>query len=167
MNTLRNCILFVFLAALSGCGCYSFTGATISPELKTISVQYFPNRALIVNPTFSQTFTEALKDKIRSQTSLKLVNGMGDCNFEGEVKDYSTSPVAITGSNQAAKNRLTVTIHVKFTNSKDSKLDYDTSFTRYEDYDSSLSLDQAEKSILTDIIDQLTEDIFNKAFVNW
>jgi len=146
---------------------YSFSGASISPEVKTVSVQFFPNRASIVNPTLSQDFTDALKDKIKGQTSLIFENDLGDVNFEGEISDYSTQPLSITGEQRAALNRFTITVKVKFSNAIDPDQDFDSSFSRYRDYDSSKDLSDVEQDLITEILKDLTEDIFNKAFVNW
>ena len=91
---------------------YSFTGASISPDIKTVSIQYFPNMARLVNPNLSQVFTESLKEKFLSQTNLSLVNNIGDLNFEGEIVEYYTKPMAIQGDETAALNRLTIKIRV-------------------------------------------------------
>ncbi|HNX43436.1 MAG TPA: LptE family protein [Bacteroidales bacterium] len=152
---------------LSGCGIYSFTGASISPDVKTISVKYFPNNAPLVQPTLSNTFTEALRDKFTNQTNLKLVKSGGDLNIEGEITGYSTEPVAIQGNQQAALQRLKITISVRFTNKMDEKQNFETSFSRYEDYDASYSLSQVESGLIETITDALAQDVFNKAVVNW
>ncbi len=158
------------VVATSFAGCkikYSFTGASISPEVKTVSVQYFQNRASIVNPTLSQEFTDALKDKIKGQTNLSFVNDLGDVNFEGEITDYKTSPMAITGDDRAALNRFTISIRVKYTNSLDVDQDFEKVFSRYQDYDSTHDLSSVEEELIELIINDITEDIFNDAFVNW
>ena len=146
---------------------YSFTGASIAPEVKTVSIQYFPNYAPLIQPTLSQTFTESLKDKFLSETNLILVDKLGDMNFEGAITGYSISPIAIQRNETAALNRLTITINVKFTNSKDEKQDFESAFTRYEDYESSLDLSSVEEDLIKQINNQLVEAIFNKAVVNW
>ncbi len=166
-------IIFVPLFMLALCGCkikYSVSGASISADVKTASVQYFVNRAPLGNPKLAQMLTEKLKDKILSQTSLKLVNGVGDVNLEGTIEGYGTQPMAVQGGNNAtaALNRLTVTVRMKFNNSKDDKFDYDASFSRYKDYDSNWSVQRAEDEYLEkEIVEFLVDDIFNKAFVNW
>jgi len=162
----------LFLAAhiilLNGCKVsYSFSGASISPDVKTISIQYFQNRASLVQPGLSQNLTDALIDKCKSQTNLGFVNGIGDVNFEGEITDYNTRPLTVSADAQAATNRFTITVKVKFTNAIDPDLSYEQSFSRYEDYDSALSLSDVEDSLSEKIIELLIEDIFNKAFVNW
>lgn len=164
----RILILSLFsLCLCSSCGIYSLTGASISPEVKTAQIPYFQNRASVVQPLLSRELTEKLKDRIQSQTNLKLVNESGDVVFEGEITGYTVTPAAITGENVAAKNRLTITVRVKFTNTKESQYDFDTSFSRFADFDSNLSLDAVENDLIRQIGDFLVEDIFNRAFVNW
>jgi len=161
--------LFCFTVLIYG-GCkvsYSFTGASISPDVKTVSVQYFPNRARIINPTMSQEFTDALKDKIRGQTNLVFVNDLGDVNFVGEITDYRTDPVAIAGDDRANLTRFTVTIRVKYSNAIDVEQDFERVFTKYEDFDSSQDFSSVEQSLVEEIIEAITEEIFNAAFVNW
>jgi len=146
---------------------YSFSGVTIPPEIRTCSVQNFPNRAPLVQAQLSQKFADALKDKIQGQTNLMLINGFGDVDFSGEIRNYETRPTAITGEETAALNRLTITVRVKFTNTHDPDQDFDTTFSRYEDYDSSRDLSQIEDELIGLILEVLIEDIFNRAFVNW
>ena len=152
---------------MSGCGVYSFTGASVSPDIKTISIKYFTNLAQLAPPTLSQVFTEAMKDKFISQTNLTMVERNGDLNFEGTITGYSTSPIAIQGNETAAKNRLTITVNVKFTNQKDEKMNFETTFTRYSDFDSNAILSSVETVLIKDINTQLVQDIFNKAIINW
>ncbi len=146
---------------------YSFSGVNISPEVETYSVEYFPNRAPIVQAQLSQLFTDALMDKIQSNTSLNLANEGGDVHFSGEITGYETRPVAITGQETAARTRLTITVRVKYTNEVEPELDYDTSFSRYEEYDSSQNLTDVEGELIELIVEDLIEDIFNRAFVSW
>lgn len=163
-------IIFFFSALtflLSGCGIYSFTGASIPPEAKTVSIKYFPNNASLVEPTLSQIFTDALKDKFVSQTTLILVQKNGDLRIEGEITGYSTKPIAITGDQTAALNRLTITVKVKYVNTFDETKNFESSFNRYEDYPSSKNLSDVQETLITQINEMLIEDIFNKAVVNW
>jgi len=160
-------ILIAGFLGWSGCGIYSFTGASISPDVKTISIKYFPNNALLVQPTLSNTFTETLRDKFTNQTNLKLVNNGGDLNIEGEITGYGSEPVAIQGDQQAALQRLKITISLRFTNKKDEKQNFETSFSRYEDFDASKRLSEVEEGLIGTITDALAQDVFNKAVVNW
>jgi hypothetical protein len=147
---------------------YSFTGASISPDVKTISIQYFGNNAPIVVPTHSRVFTDALKDYFTSQTNLILVDRNGDLNIEGTITDYSLQPIAIQGNETAKQNRLTISVKVKFTNKKNEKQNFENkTFTRYEDYPSSQNLVTVQDQLIKDIDDQLIQDIFNQSVVNW
>jgi hypothetical protein len=166
---IRMVVVAVVLSqALSGCKVsYSFSGVNISPEVLTYEVQYFQNRAPIVQAQLSQVFTEALQDKIQNNTSLDLTTDGGDVQFSGEITNYQTRPTAITRDETAARNRLTITVRVKCTNALEPDLDYDSSFSRYEDYDASQNLTDVENQLIELIVENLVDDIFNKAFVSW
>ena len=148
------------------CGIYSFSGASIPAEAKTVSVDYFPNHAQLITPLLSDNFTNALRDAMNNQTTLDLVESGGDLAFEGEITDYKTMPTAITGQT-AAMNRLTITVKVRFTNRIDDTNDFEQTFSRYEDYPSDQDLNSVQESLTATIVEQLVEDIFNKALVNW
>ena len=157
-----------WLLACIGCKMhYSFTGASVSPDVKTVSIQYFKNNASLAPATMSQSFTEALKDIFVSQTSLALTQKNGDLNFEGEITNYMTAPVAIQSNDQAALNRLTISVNVRFTNAKDEKQNFEAAFSRFADYSSSQSLTSVQSDLIDQINKQLAQDIFNKAMVNW
>ena len=166
MKQLVVILLFV-LFTISSCKInYTFTGASISPEIKTVSIQFFPNQAPLVQPQLSNEFTETLKDKFVRQTSLELVNGIGDLNFEGVITGYDTKPVAIQ-QETAAENRLTITIKVKYTNVLEPEQNFETSFSAYEDYPSSQNLVSVEEDLMATIIEKIVEDVFNKSVANW
>ena len=152
---------------LSSCGIYSFSGASIPAEAKTVSVQYFPNNAQLVNPLLSNTLTNALNDIFVNQTTLQSVAQNGDLALEGEITGYSTSPIAITGNQTAAMNRLTVTVNVRFTNKYDESKSFEQSFSQYQDYPSGQDLSSVQDVLVEEIVNNLCEDIFNKAVVNW
>jgi len=164
-------IILSFIAVfilLTGCKVsYSFSGASISPQIKTLSVQNFLNRAALVQPGLDQRITDELIDKCKAQTSLEVVSNLGDVNFEGEITEYKTNPLTVAADAYAAMNRFSITVRVKFTNSVDTDLSFDQSFTRYEDYDSNLDLSAVEQDLVEKIVELIIEDIFNKAFVNW
>jgi len=161
---LMSCALILF----SSCKIhYSFTGGSVPPEAKTVSVQYFQNNASLAPPTLSQTFTEALRDKLSSQTRLSLINKGGDLSFEGSITGYSTGPIAIQSTDQAALNRLTITVNVKYTCMFDEKKNFEQSFTRYADYTSDQNLASIEDQLTREINEQLVQDILNRALNNW
>lgn len=162
-----RCLLVLLVINISSCGIYSFTGASIHPKAKTISISTFPNLAPMINPTLSQEFTESLQDKFQNQTSLTLVEMNGDYEIEGEIVGYTTTPMAIQGNETAALNRLTITVNVRFTNKFEEKDNFEQRFSRYIDYDSSRNLSEVEQDLVKQINEVLVEDIFNKAVVNW
>lgn len=151
---------------------YSFTGASISPDVKTISIQYFQNFAPLAKPSVGQLFTESLKDVYLSQTNLKLINKGGDLQIEGSITNYVTTPVAIQGTsangiNAAASNRLTMTVNVKFVNLKDERQNFENTFSRFADFPSTSSLAAEEDRLINEINTQLVQDIFNRTVANW
>ncbi len=160
-------MLAISLLGLGGCGVYSFTGASISPDTRTISIQRFPNNALTVEPTLSQKFTDALRDKFSRETTLILVDRNGDLQIEGAITGYRTSPVAIQGNETAALTRLTITVDVTFVNTKDDSKSFSSSFSRFEDYPSTQNLSEVQETLIDVINEILVQDIFDKAVVNW
>lgn len=157
------------MAFLHSCSVnYSFTGASIPPEVKTIRIANFPNNAPLVNPTLSQEFTDALRDKFQSQTSLIVVNEGGDLELEGEIVDYKTQPTAIQGDDRAALNKLTITVKVTFINHFDESQSFkNETFSNFEDYPSEEPLSTIEQELVPTIVENLVQDIFNKTVVNW
>lgn len=162
---LITCLILAIIC--QSCGIYSFSGASIPAEAKTVSVQYFPNHAQLVSPTLSNEFSTALRDAMMNQTPLDMVEDNGDLSFEGEITDYKTTPIAITAGQTAALNRLTITVKVRFSNHLDESKNFESTFSRYEDYPSDQDLNAVQETLSATIIEALVEDIFNKALVNW
>jgi len=160
-------ILVILNCFFSGCGVYSFTGASIPAGAKTVSIAYFTNNAPLIEPTLSQSLTDALRDRFQSQTNLSLVTANGDLQLEGNITDYSTRPVAIQGNETAALNRLSITVKVTFINTIDPTRDFESSFTRFKDYSSSSDLSTVKDDLISQIDEELVDDIFNKSVVNW
>jgi hypothetical protein len=170
MNKLKYIILLIIIFSNIKCTVkYSFTGASIAPEIKTVSVQYFPINTALAPQTLGQDITDALKDKFMNQTRLIVLNKNGDVNFEGEIVSFDIKPTAITAEEQAAQNRLTISVKVKFTNSIEPEKDFEKTFSRYDDFASNRNLDDVinDKEFMKGIINQIIQDIFNEAFVNW
>lgn len=160
--------LLLFMAASCGVKVgYSFTGASIPVEAKTISIATFQNRASLVQPGLNQRVTDALIDLCRAQTNLGIVSSGGDLSFEGDITDYKTQPLTVGGDEQAAMNRFSISLRVKYVNTFNADNSYEQTFTRYQDYDSSLDLSAVEATLVEEIVKMLIEDVFNRAFVNW
>ena len=146
---------------------YNFTGSKPMVLEKTFTVYYFPNRARLVNPTLSQAFTEDLKEKLQRQTSLDELSDSGDIEFEGQITGYEVRPMSIQKDDQAAQNRLTITVKVKYTNNKVPDDNFERSFSAFEDFSSTLSLSSIEADLVPEIIKKLHDDIFNATIANW
>ena len=172
MNT-RNylsILLSIFLSILIFNACkvgYSFTGASIAPNVKTFTVSYFPNRARLVNPNLSQQFIDILQEKLVRQTSLNQITDGGDLEYSGQINDYDVRPMNIMEGDIAAQNRLTIGVRVKFTNNKDHQQDWEKTFSAYEDFDSNKSLSDIEGDLVPLIAKKLADDIFNASVANW
>jgi hypothetical protein len=150
------------------CSVYTFSGASIPDEMKTISVQFFENNAALVVPYLSQEFTESLKERIRNQSRLSIVRSDADANFEGRITDYSVRPVAIQGNERAGLNRITVSVQVKYTNSLNPELNFEEPFQAYQEFSLNQGPLQSQEQRLIELINrQLSELIFNRAFANW
>ena len=161
--------LLVSCLLLWGCtGGYSFTGASIPPGAKTISIATFPNYATSVNPQLSQKLTDELMQMFSSQTQLDVMStGEGDLHLEGEIVGYDTRAAALSSSDEVSMNRLTVTIKVRFTNALDPEADFEQQFSRYRDFAASIDFSSVESGLVDEIVTELCEDVFNKAVVNW
>lgn len=160
-------LMLVMTVGFSGCGVYSFTGASIPPEAKTVSVKYFPNKAQLVVALISPTFTEALQDQFVNQTNLEMVERHGDLALEGEIVEYTTRPVAIQGDQTAALNRLTIAVNVRFVNKYEPDKDFEQKFSQFLDYDSEEDLNSIQGDLIISLSEMLATDIFNKAVINW
>ena len=171
MNMKRFLIVLSLLVAAVFAGCsivsYSFSGTSIKPDVKTVTINYFEYKALKVNPNLSNDLTEAMRDKFRKLTKLEQVEMDGDLELQGEVTGHEVRAAAVTANEVAAQNRLTVTVKLKFTNRKYPEDDFEKSFSAYSDYDSTNSLDAVESTLCQEIIDKLVEDMFNASVAQW
>lgn len=164
----RFLILVISVLLVNGCGIYSFSGTSIQPDVKTITINFFEYKALTVNPTLSNDLTEAIRTQFRRMTKLEQVDYDGDLEITGEITGYDVRAAAITADEIAAQNRLTVTIKVSFANRKYPEDDFESkNFSQYADYDSNNSLDAVQAALCKDIVDKLVEDIFNATVAQW
>jgi hypothetical protein len=138
--------------------------------MKTINIEYFENNAPLVVSYLSQQFTESLKDRVRSTTSLSIVQGEANGRMSGTITGYSIEPVSIQATNNnvapiAGAERLTITVNVTYTNTVDKKQNFTRSFSEHQDFTGDIA--NQEQKLITVINKQLTDDIFNAAFANW
>lgn len=158
-------IIILSLLAFSCKVKYSFSGANTG-VLETVSVDFFQNRTALAPPQLGQYITEEFRDLCERQTNLSLISGTGDAHFEGEIMVYSTRAMAISGD-QAALTRFTIGVKVTYTNNLDPDLSFDQTFSQYRDYESSQQFESVKSELTDAIIEEINEDIFNNAFVNW
>jgi hypothetical protein len=163
---LRSFAFYLLLFALTGCGVYSFTGATI--EGKTMNMHVLENRARNVVPSLSPTLTSKIKSRILSQTGLSPVNTeTADYDMTGKITGYEVTISGVQNTQQASQNRLTISVEITFKNRKNPKGDFVQTFSRFADFPASQTLQAVESQLIETIGNQLADDIFNKAFVNW
>lgn len=167
MRILRIILPTLLLTATVSCGIYSFSGTSIQPDVKSLSVEYFENKALKVNPSLSSSLSDALIEKYRKLTPLDILSEMGDMNVAGEIINYDTKPMAVTKDEQASQNRLTIVVKIYFTNKLHPEEDFEKTFSAYADYDANEMLDAVEETLCEEIIEKLVEDIFNATVANW
>ena len=168
MKSVQFLVLTGLLFVITQCTVqYSMGGANIQPDVKTITVQDFPNRAPSGPANMGQFFTNELKDKFLSQTNLTFVNDRGDLTFSGGITEFETRPVSVGGDQTANQTRLTIRVHVKFTNRKYPENSFETDFSQYEDFNATQSLSEVETQLVQNISEKLIDDIFRRAVVNW
>jgi hypothetical protein len=160
-------VLFV-ISLFSGCKVYTFSGASIPPEIKTVRVRYIGNKARYNNPQLSPQLTEKLRQKIVSQTKLTQVNGDdADYDISGYISQYDVTTSGISNQ-QVSTNRLTVAVSLILLDRKTPGAEpRNISASRSFDFSASLTLPQAELQLNDEIIRNLTDEIFNQLFSNW
>ena len=168
MKTFLSTLALALTVLLAGsCGIYSFSGTSIQPDVQTITINYFDYKAEKVNPSLSNQLTEELRTQFRKMTRLEQVDLDGDLEIAGEVTGYDVQAAAVTADEVAARNRLTVTVKITFTNRKYPEDDLEQSFSAYEEYDSMQPLDAVQDGLCAEIVKKLVEDIFNATVAQW
>lgn len=158
----------VFLTFLSGCSFkYSFSGASIPANVKTLFIDNFLNNATLGPANLGQDFTDRLKEYYQQNSSLDIVDGNGDWSLSGSVSGYSVAPIALTAQSAAASNRLTISVNVTFESKKNDKDNFTQNFSQFADFPQTQTLSQVETEKITEIFDKLLLDIFNRTAANW
>jgi Lipopolysaccharide-assembly len=159
-------ILIVGALGIQGTCRVGTRDVSIEPEAKTVKVNLFENRARYINPQLSPKLTDKLRQKIVNQTRLSQTNSEADYEISGVITDYSVSTSGISNQ-QASSNNLNVTVHIIFVNKVDVKRNFEADITRNFPFAASLSLQQAEAQLAEQLINNLTDEIFNRIFSNW
>jgi hypothetical protein len=152
---------------LWGCGFYKFNVSSVDPAVKNVSVAFIENKASIVNPQLSTLLSDKLRNKFISESSLSLVEREGDFAFSGEITRYEVVPVASQGNATATLNRLTIGVNIKLDCTVAPKHAFNTTFSQFEDFDASKSLTDVEGDLIESICENLVNEIFNKATLDW
>lgn len=159
-------LLWIGLAACSIS--YKFNGASIDyTKVKTITIKDFPNQAPLVYPPLSQLFTETLKDMYIRQTRLQLVPNNGDLELEGEITGYELTPTAVKEDAYASQTKLTITVRVRYSNRVNPEEDFEQTFSAYREFDSNQMLQAVQEQLSTEIVEELTDQIYNATVANW
>lgn len=161
-------ITAIVYATIISCNTYSFSGASISENVKSFSVEYIGSQTTNSPSSLNQITTENLQNLILNQTNLNLSEkSIADLNFKGMIVKYEIKPIAINSNETAAKNRLTINLKIEYTNTINKDLSYNNTFSRYRDFESTINFSEIELDLMDEITKELAEDIYNKAFVNW
>ena len=163
---LTVCLL---LPLFGGCvPSYKFNGSAINYDVyKTINISEFPIRAALVYPPLQQTFENKLLDTVTRQTRLQEVDGNSDLEMTGEITGYSLSPQSVGTDAYATETRLTITVRVKYTDTKNSANNVDQTFSAYRQFSSSMMLTDVQDDLCNEISDELVDLIFNATLGNW
>lgn len=164
------CLVCICLA-LNACKVYSFKDVSIPPEVKTIRIGFIENRARYVDPQLSPQLTDKFKQKINSQTKLTQVQTeTADYDVSSYISEFNVTTSGVSNQN-ASINRLTVTVHIALKNRlNEQKLgtpDFETDISRNFDFPATQNITDAMPSLMPQIIQQLTDDMFNRLFSNW
>ena len=164
---MKNFLYIPLLFIISSCGFYTFSGASISAEIKNIKIGYFTNEAENFKVNLDRDITQKLTDFIIEQTDLSVNNNNYEIEINGKIISYDISPISISSNDFANQNRLSISVNIDFKNYINEKENYNQKFTRYVDYKSDQNLEEIESELTDQILEEICIDIFNKTFVNW
>ena len=153
----------------NGCSVsYSFNGASIAySQTKTIQINDFPIRSSYVWGPMAPMFNNALKDQYANHTRLVQVKRNGDIKIEGEITQYTQRNKSVSSEGYSAQTELSITVNVRYTNNVNHKEDFERQFTASQTYETTQSLNAVQEELVTQIIDDLVDQIFNATVANW
>jgi hypothetical protein len=147
---------------------YKFNGSSINyDKVKTITIAEFPIKSAYVYTPLGTTFNEKLKDIFVQQTRLSLVKSNGDLQIDGEITGYNQYNEAVSADGYSSKTKLTVTVNVRFVNNTNHQEDFEQQFSAFRTYDSSLLLTAVQDGLISEMVQEITEQIFNATVANW
>lgn len=158
----------VVLAMVSCSVSYKFNGASIDyTKTKTIQIADFPIRSSYVWGPMGPMFNNQLKDMFASHTKLSQVKRNGDLKIEGEITQYSQRNKSVAADGRSAQTELSITVNVRFTNNANHSEDFERQFTANKSYETTQSLASVQEELVTQMVKDLTEQIFNATVANW
>ena len=165
--------MYIFLSLLIvGCKFYSFTGASIPENAKTVQVNLFTNDAAnsigsTFEPGLDRDFTNAMQEVLLNQTNLELTGVNGDLIYEGEITEYRVTPTTATAQQTAAQNRLTISINVRYINTNNEEDSFEKRFSHFYDYADTAQLQSVKANAHDEIFERITQDVFNQSLAKW
>lgn len=171
-TTLSYVVTALLILGSFSCGIYSFTGASIPAGTETFQVNFFENQAgnrpgSTVEPGLDQEFTIALQDRILNLTNLSLTNSNGDLVYEGEIVEFSITPMSATAEIKAAQNRLTMGVNLRYFNTKNEEDDFEKKYSFFYDFPADQQFYDVRDNALDEIFERITQDIFNESLAKW
>ncbi len=162
-------VLLLFTIVLSSCSIsYKFNGASIDyTKTKTIQIADFPIRSAYVWGPMASIFNNQLKDQYANHTKLSQVKRNGDLKLEGEITKYEQRNKSVSAEGSSAQVELSMTVNVRFTNTVNHNDDFEQQFTATQSYDSNLSLNSVQEELVTQMVKDITDQIFNATVANW
>ena len=169
MKRILSYLAIVTLVLLTACSVsYKFNGASIDyTTTKTIQIADFPIRSSYVWGPMGPIFNNQLKDEFASHTRLIQVKRNGDLKIEGEITQYSQRNKSVSSEGYSAQTELSMTVNVRFTNNKNHAEDFERQFTSSKSYDTTQSLNAVQEELVTQMVKDLVEQIFNATVANW
>lgn len=147
---------------------YKFNGASIDyTKTKTIQIAEFPNRSSYVWGPMASIFNNQLKDEFANHTRLQQVKRNGDLVIDGEITQYAQRNKGVSSEGNSNLVELSITVNVRFTNKSNHAEDFERSFTATQSYESTLSLNSVQEELVTNMCEDLTDQIFNATVANW
>ena len=172
MNWRNNFYILLIFLIINSCKFYSFTGSSIPAGTETFQVNFFENLAgnkpgSIVEPGLDQEFTIALQDLFLNQTNLSIVNKEGDLIYEGEIVEFSVTPMSATAEIKAAQNRLSMEVNLRYFNTKNENDDFEKKFSHFYDFPANQQVYDVRDIALEEIFERITQNIFNETLAKW
>ncbi|MBQ0049809.1 MAG: LptE family protein [Bacteroidales bacterium] len=147
---------------------YKFNGASIDyTKTKTIQIENFPIRSAYVWAPMQSIFQNRLTDIFAQQTRLHQVRRGGDLVLAGEITAFDQYNKGISSNGYSSQVQLKMTVNVRFTNNANHQEDFERQFSATTEYDASQQLTAVQEELVTQMVKDITDQIFNATVANW